>query len=157
MPIVLYRIDDRLIHGQVVLGWGRTLGADFIVLVDDAVRRSEWEQELYRMAVPPDVEVVFSSVTEAAEALPGWLSDGRRGIVLTGDIATMVGLVQATHLIPRVNLGGIHFRPGRTERRPYVYLTDEEYTELHELADAGVKVSAQDVPTAAPVPLKALG
>lgn len=157
MPIVLYRIDDRLIHGQVVLGWGRTLGADFIVLVDDAVRESEWEQELYRMAVPPDVDVVFCSVAEAAEALPEWLSDGRRGIVLTGDIPTMSALVQATHLIPRVNLGGIHFRPGRTERRPYVYLNEEEYAALHDLADAGVKVSAQDVPTAAPVPLKALG
>ncbi len=157
MPIVLYRIDDRLIHGQVVLGWGRTLGADFIVLVDDAVRGSEWEQELYRMAVPPDVDVVFSSVAEAVEKLPGWLSDGRRGIVLTADIPTMSALVQATRLIPRVNLGGIHFRPGRTERRPYVYLTDEEYAALHDLADEGVKVSAQDVPTAAPVSLKALG
>ena len=58
MTLALARVDDRLIHGQVVLGWGRPLGATFIVLVDDAVRSSEWEQELYRLAVPPEVEVL---------------------------------------------------------------------------------------------------
>ena len=47
MPIALYRIDDRLIHGQVVVGWGQPLELRFIVLVDDDVAASEWEQELY--------------------------------------------------------------------------------------------------------------
>lgn len=156
MPIVLYRIDDRLVHGQVVIGWGQALGIDFIVLVDDAVRQSEWEQELYRMAVPPEIEILFQSVAEAATALPGWLSDGRRGIVLTGDVSTMAELVNATELIPRVNLGGIHARPGRIERRPYVYLSEEEMAALRNLEEHGIKVTAQDVPTAAPVPLRSL-
>ena len=64
--IVLYRIDDRLIHGQVVVGWGQRLGIGFIVLVNDEVRASDWEQELYRMGVPPSIEVVFAGVAEAA-------------------------------------------------------------------------------------------
>ena len=53
MSFLLYRIDDRLIHGQVVVGWGQPLDAKFIVLVDDAVATSDWEQELYRLGVPP--------------------------------------------------------------------------------------------------------
>src|SRR2546430_8505615 len=72
MSIVLYRIDDRLIHGQVVVGWGQPLRVGFIVLVDDAVRASEWEQDLHRMGVPPQIEVVFASAAEAAERLPEW-------------------------------------------------------------------------------------
>ena len=59
MSLVLYRIDDRLIHGQVVVGWGQPLDIGFIVLVDDEVARSEWEQELYRMGTPPEMEVYF--------------------------------------------------------------------------------------------------
>src|SRR4051812_23393445 len=59
VPLELYRIDDRLIHGQVVVGWGRPLDIRFIVLVDDEVAASEWEQELYRMGVPPEMEVFF--------------------------------------------------------------------------------------------------
>src|ERR1051325_3089202 len=75
MSIALYRIDDRLIHGQVVVGWGKRLNVGFIVLVDDAVRASTWEQELYRMGVPPDIDVVFASTAEALTCLP----EGQRG------------------------------------------------------------------------------
>ena len=66
MPIQLFRIDDRLIHGQVVVGWGQPMGLAFVVLVDDEVAASEWEQELYRMGVPPEMDAVFASVEEAA-------------------------------------------------------------------------------------------
>ena len=71
MPIVLCRVDDRLVHGQVVIGWGRPLGVEFIVLVDDSVAASPWEQELYRMAVPPELEIRFATVAEAAAQLGG--------------------------------------------------------------------------------------
>ena len=67
--LLLCRVDDRLIHGQVVLGWGRPLGLDRIVLVDDEVAANEWEQELYRMAVPAGIEVIFASVAGAAKEL----------------------------------------------------------------------------------------
>ena len=59
VAIELYRIDDRLIHGQVVVGWGQPLDLGFIVLVDDEVAGSEWEQELYRMGVPPEMDVLL--------------------------------------------------------------------------------------------------
>ena len=68
MPIVLFRVDDRLIHGQVVIGWGTPLGVDRIVLVDDQVSTSPWEQDLYRMAVTPEMDVRFVTIAEAATA-----------------------------------------------------------------------------------------
>ena len=155
MSVALYRIDDRLIHGQVVVGWGQPLELGFVALVDEAVRTSEWEQELYRMGVPPSVEVRFVGVEEAAAQVGAWEADPRTGIVLTGDIATMAALCAGSPLVSRVNVGGIHFRPGRTERLRFVYLSDEEAAALRALAARGVTVTAQDVPTAAPVPLEA--
>ncbi|MGA2384190.1 MAG: PTS sugar transporter subunit IIB [Gemmatimonadales bacterium] len=154
--IVLYRIDDRLIHGQVVVGWGQRLGIGFIVLVNDEVRASDWEQEICRMGVPPSIELVFATVAEAAARLPEWEGDGRRGIVLTGDVDTMVSLARAMPGRRCVNLGGIHAREGRTERLRYVFLTPEEATKLRALAAEGVEVTAQDVPTAKPVPIAEL-
>ena len=157
MSIELFRVDDRLIHGQVVVGWGQPLGIAFIVLVDDEVRGSDWEQELYRMGVPPEVEVVFASVPEAIEALPGWQASERRSIVLTGDIAGMLQLAKgANGAVKKVNVGGIHYREGRRERLRYVYLSDDEARNLRALADAGVEVSAQDVPTGTRVGLEEL-
>jgi PTS system mannose-specific IIB component/fructoselysine and glucoselysine-specific PTS system IIB component len=154
MSIVLYRIDDRLIHGQVVVGWGQPLRVGFIVLVDDTVRASDWEQDLYRMGVPPHIEVVFASTAEAAERLPEWETDPRAGIVLAGNIDTLAALAGMSQRVPRINVGGIHHQPGRSERLRYVYLSDAEAAQLKKLAADGIAITAQDVPSARPVPLE---
>jgi len=157
MPIVLCRVDDRLVHGQVVIGWGRPLGIDRIVLVDEAVSASPWEQDLYRMAVPPGIELRFATVAEAAAHLAEWQASAVRAMLLTGDVDTMAALHRADGtVVHRINLGGIHHRPGRRERLPYVYLTDEELHTLEALQASGAVVTAQDLPTTAPVALKAL-
>lgn len=156
MALELYRIDDRLIHGQVVVGWGQPLDLRFIVLVDDEVAASDWEQELYRMGVPPEMEVFFDTVESAAENLSRYQDDERRGILLTGDIATMTRLVDATDDIRHVNVGGIHHKPGRMQRLRYVFLAPAEEAQLRALAERGLEVSAQDVPAARPVPLDEL-
>jgi PTS system mannose-specific IIB component/fructoselysine and glucoselysine-specific PTS system IIB component len=150
----IYRIDDRLIHGQVVVGWGQPLDLRFLVLVDDEVAASEWEQELYRMGVPPEMEVFFESVDSAARSLERYQREQRHGMLLTRDIATMKRLVQATRgSIRRVNVGGIHYKPGRTQKLRYLFLTPAEERELEELEAQGVEVSAQDLPAARPLPL----
>lgn len=153
MSIALVRVDDRLIHGQVVVGWGQPLGVGFIVLVDDAVRASQWEQDLYRMGVPPGLEAIFASVSEAGRHYADWERDPRVGVVLTGDIDTLTALAAAVPALGKVNLGGVHHRPGRTERLRYVYLSEDEVAKLRALTARGVAVSAQDVPTARAVPL----
>jgi PTS system mannose-specific IIB component/fructoselysine and glucoselysine-specific PTS system IIB component len=154
MPIALYRIDDRLIHGQVVVGWGQPLELRFIVLVDDEVAGSDWEQELYRMAVPPEMTVHFTTVAAAGALLAECARNPTPGIVLVGDIGTMGRLVAAVPgRIGAVNVGGVHHAPGRTGRLRYVFLTPSEEQGLRDLAALGVEVTAQDVPSARPVPL----
>jgi mannose/fructose/N-acetylgalactosamine-specific phosphotransferase system component IIB len=157
MPIVLCRVDDRLVHGQVVIGWGRPLGVQFIVLVDEGVAASQWEQDLYRMAVPPELDIRFMTVAAAAKQLDEWQGGNRRGILLTGDIETMTALHHASPaVVHRINLGGIHHRPGRRERLPYLYLTDEELRGLVALEAGGAEVTAQDLPTSSPVALRTI-
>ncbi len=153
MPIALYRIDDRLIHGQVVVGWGQPLELGFIVLVDDDVASSEWEQELYRMGVPPEMEVQFCDVASAGSAIDKYSHDPRVGLVLVGDIGTMQRLVLNNPSIKTVNVGGVHHSPGRTPRLRYVFLTPAEEDGLRAISAKGVEVTAQDVPGARPVSL----
>ena len=154
MPIVLCRVDDRLVHGQVVVGWGRPLDLHRIVLVDDEVRASPWEQELYRMAAPPEIAVEFASAAEAAPRLAAWESGRERVLVLVGTIGIASELErQAPGKLHKLNLGGIHAGPGRHERLRYLYLSDEELTMLQGLARRGMQISAQDLPTSRQVPL----
>jgi PTS system mannose-specific IIB component/fructoselysine and glucoselysine-specific PTS system IIB component len=155
VTLVLNRIDDRLIHGQVVVGWGQPLDVKFIVLVDDAVAVSDWEQELYRMGVPPEMEVRFHSVADAVRRLDDYRMETRPGILLTGDIATMRALVERGG-VRDVNIGGIHHRAGRVQHLRYVFLTPEEEEALRRLAAEGALVTAQDVPATRAIPLHEL-
>lgn len=153
MPIELYRIDDRLVHGQVVVGWGQPLDVTFVVLVDDTIASSAWEQELYCMGAPPEMTVSFESVDSAVAHLAEYQARLAHGILLTGDIDTMQRLVKAAGTIHTVNLGGIHHRIGRSPKLRYVFLAPEEEIALRELAATGVAITAQDVPATTPVPL----
>jgi mannose/fructose/N-acetylgalactosamine-specific phosphotransferase system component IIB len=155
MTLVLSRIDDRLVHGQVVVGWAQPLDVSFVVLVDDMVAATEWERELYRMGVPPDMELYIHDVAEARAAIPRYQADPRNGILLTGDTATMGALV-SDGLVRAVNVGGIHHRAGRTPRLRYVFLTPQEEADLRAMQAAGATVTAQDVPGARPMPLDEL-
>jgi PTS system mannose-specific IIB component/fructoselysine and glucoselysine-specific PTS system IIB component len=156
VSIQLYRIDDRLIHGQVVVGWGQPLGLQFIVLVDDDVAASDWEQELYRMGVPPSMDVYFHSVSDVRDRLDGYVRDARPGMLLVGRVQTMQQLVAQNPEITRVNVGGVHHAEGRAQRLRYVFLTSDEEDVLRDLQQRGVEVTGQDVPSARPVPLDEL-
>jgi len=153
MGIHLYRIDDRLIHGQVVVGWGQPLNARFLVLVDDLVASSDWEKELYRMAVPPEMDIYFADVATAVQEHARYAADPRPGILIAGDIGSMYRLAKGVRAIGSVNLGGVHHRAGRIEKLRYVFLTPAEEDELKALEASGVEVTAQDVPSAHAVPL----
>lgn len=158
MTVVLARIDDRLVHGQVVIGWGRPLGVDLIVLVDAEVAASDWEQEIYRMAVPEGMEILFAGPPEAGRRLPAWEASQARVLILTGDVDAMRELRdQAPEILTRINLGGLHHRPGRSERLRYVYLTEAEAEALRAMEAAGASVTAQDLPSTTPVRLRELG
>jgi mannose/fructose/N-acetylgalactosamine-specific phosphotransferase system component IIB len=153
MAIHLYRIDDRLIHGQVVVGWGQPLNARFLVLMDDLVASSDWEKELYRMAIPPEMEIYFADVGTAIREHAKYAADPRPGLLITGDISSMYRLVKGVKAVGSVNLGGIHHRAGRAEKLRYIFLTPDEEQQLRALEAAGVEVTAQDVPSARAVAL----
>jgi PTS system mannose-specific IIB component/fructoselysine and glucoselysine-specific PTS system IIB component len=156
VPIVLYRVDERLIHGQVVIGWGNELRPERYLVIDDELARSEWEQDLYRLAVS-ESEVVFASVEEARRELEGWKSASLRSILLTRDIGTMRRLAEGGLLQgEQVNLGGLHHAPGRERVLPYLFVSARDRDDLERLGAEGVEVSARDLPDAPGVPLASL-
>jgi mannose/fructose/N-acetylgalactosamine-specific phosphotransferase system component IIB len=109
------------------------------------------------MAVAPGIEVRFVTVADAARHMADWQSNGKRGLMLTGDVETMATLRASNpDVVQRINLGGIHHRPGRSERLPFLYLTDQELRSLQALESGGAIITAQDLPTTAPVALRSL-
>lgn len=157
MSVLLYRVDERLIHGQVVVGWGAALRPGRLVVVDDQLAGSPWEQELYAMGVPGEMAAEFWTVADAVERLPDWQGNGERVLLLTRDIATMNRLARTGLLAGvEVNIGGIHHAPDRTRVLRYVFLSDAERRGLERLSEQGAHVVARDVPSARGVELDEL-
>jgi len=156
LGIVLYRVDERLIHGQVVIGWGHQLRPDRYLVVDDELASSEWERDLYRLGAG-DSQVLFVTVEQARAQLAEWRATNERSILLTRDTATMRRLADDGLMAgERVNLGGLRHGPGRAEVLTYLHLSDEDVDNLEAMAAAGVDVSARDLPDAHKVHLETL-
>ena len=147
MPVKLARIDDRLIHGQVVLGWVPVVKPDRIVVACNRVAASDWERRFYASCVPPEVRTSFFSVDETAQQIDSAPYQQEQLLVLFESAEDVWKLVNAGIVLKEVNVGGLHYREGSVELLPFVFVTPEERTFLRELVKRGITLSAQDVPS----------
>lgn len=147
MPVKLARIDDRLIHGQVVLGWVPHVKPDRIVVANDRVAASDWERRFYTSCVPPDLKTSFFSTEEAAHRLTSELFLQESLLLLFESGRDVLALLEAGVTFPQVNVGGLHYRENSVELLPFVFLTEAERSSLRELVKRGVTLSAQDIPS----------
>lgn len=144
--VVLARVDDRLIHGEVVTAWTPTMRGNRIMIIDDEVVKDEFNVRVVKALAPAGTKVIVYSVEKAAEKLmvPG--VDGERIIILTKTPITFNRLIKAGVPIKEVNLGGAGIRD---ERKPFinnVALDPEEVKACEEMLNAGVRVYYQLVP-----------
>lgn len=155
MSWVLHRVDDRLIHGQVLVGWGARLHPVRIWVVDDGVATSEWERTLFREAAP-GIEVRVADVSEAAAEHAAEAAAPGAAFLLVRDLATARRLVQAGATVREWNLGGLHYAPGKDKLNDYVYLGPADRDDARALLALGASLIVQDVPASAATPLPAL-
>lgn len=155
MSWLLHRVDDRLIHGQVLVAWGQRLHPRRIWVVDDAVAANAWERDLLTSAAP-DADVRVVTAAAMAEAWAGESTAEGGAFLLVRDLRTALALVEAGAPIDRFNVGGLHYAPGKTKVNEYVYLDDADRARARALHARGVTLEVQDVPAARPEPLASL-
>jgi len=156
MPIVLVRIDERLIHGQVILGWVKFLKATVIIVVDDEIEKNEFRVETMKIAVPPSIEVEVYNVTLAVEKYLHHDFPDRNVILLFSRLKDFKRSLDLGFTIQEVNLGCIH--SGEVEILSNIAIKKEEAFYLEEIQKIGIhldlralpqdkQIDLQDVPT----------
>jgi len=155
MSWTLHRVDDRLIHGQVVVAWGGRMRPQRIWVVDDASASDPWEREMLS-TVAPGIEVQVVTVAEAATRYAAEAAAAGGAFLLVRDLATALALVEAGAAIPSFTLGGLHYVPGREKVNEYIYLDAGDRRAARALIARGVALEVQDVPATRPQPLLAL-
>jgi mannose/fructose/sorbose-specific phosphotransferase system IIB component len=147
MPLVQVRIDDRLIHGQVVVGWRNTLKPGRIVLCSDEVATSDWQRTIYMSAVPEDLIASVLTIKETIETIHSSRHDDERILLLVDSPKSIVRLVEAGVNIQEVNVGGMHFKPGKNQIAPFIFVDEDDINNFRKLYDKGIKLDGRDVPT----------
>jgi len=156
VSLELYRVDERLLHGQVVVGWGERLDVDYYVVVDAELAASEWEQDLYVSSVPEGVDVVFLDPGAPGEELRRARDREGAGCLVTRGTAAMRRLAERGFLEGvTVNVGGLSAGRDRDLRvTDYVHLSPAERDDLRVVAAHTAGVEARDLPDSPRVPLE---
>jgi PTS system mannose-specific IIB component len=153
--IALVRVDNRLVHGQVLEAWLPALDAHGILVADDEAAGNVLARSAMALAIPPGVKFEVLRVQAAADALkPGGKGPpAYRTLVLLRDVRDAEALHDAGVSMPQLNLGNVHFGVGRRQVAPSVFLDREELAALERLAAGGTKVEVRAVPTESALPL----
>jgi mannose/fructose/N-acetylgalactosamine-specific phosphotransferase system component IIB len=147
VPLLLARIDDRLIHGQVVHGWGSRLRPTWMGIVSDSLRADPARAGLYLFAAPEGTRALVLSIEETLLDATRRTIEAERSILLFPGIEEPLRLKQGGFPLVEVNVGGLHHAPGKSALFPYVYLDGKDREALRALAALGVRLTAQDLPT----------
>jgi mannose/fructose/N-acetylgalactosamine-specific phosphotransferase system component IIB len=149
----LVRVDDRLLHGQVLIAWGAALSVQRYLIVDDAMAQSAFERMLVE-SCGGGVPVEIRGTEEGAARMIALAREPQATVVLVRGLPQALDLVRAVRAaggtLDQLNLGGAHHAAGKERVHDYVYLDAADRAALTALTALGVRVSVQDVPAATP-------
>ncbi|OTN76351.1 hypothetical protein A5886_001428 [Enterococcus sp. 8G7_MSG3316] len=146
MAIELVRIDDRLIHGQVVTTWVKQKRIEQILIINDDIVNDPVQKSVFDMMAPQDVLVKTFSIHKFIEVYHKTTIKRRTLILLTNSVDALA-LCQGGVDFNTLNLGGMKNKPGRKQYTKAVSLNEEELKALKMINETGVKVEIQMIPS----------
>lgn len=111
MSINVFRIDDRLIHGQVVTAWMNYADAQQVIVVDDKVAADAFQQTLLKMTTPKNILLKILSVNEAQVELQDEIK--LRTIVIVRGPEQANAILFNNKVVNEINIGNMNMRPGK--------------------------------------------
>ncbi len=150
MPLVLVRIDDRLVHGQVVVGWGLLLKPGRIILCSDTIATSSWEKEIYMGAeamAPYPLSISVLTTEETLLFLNDKENEPEKIILLVETPLDILELIKRGVTVEKVNVGGMHYRQGKRRLAPYIFVDDRDIELFKEISQMEIELEGREVPT----------
>ena len=144
--ILLTRIDNRLIHGQVATQWNSTLGANLILVANDDVAGNKMRQNLMNMAAPTGVATRFFSLQKTIDVIHK-ASPKQHIFLVAENPSDVLTLVKGGVPIRKVNIGNLHMSEGKRQVATSVAVDDADVAAFKELQDLGVELEIRRVPS----------
>ena len=139
-----FRVDNRLVHGQVIEGWLPYVAARHLIVANDAMSADLLQQQIVSLAVPEQVAVHFVPV----DALPETLACcGESSLVLFADCQDARRALESGVAIRALNIGNLHYAPGKIQLFPHVALSPQDRDELRAMLQQQVELDFRCVPS----------
>ncbi len=146
MPkIVLTRIDNRLIHGQVATQWCGVVGANLLLVANDAVSTDDFRQGLMNMAAPAYAQTRYFSIEKTC-AIIGKASDAQKIAIICETPQDVLKLVEGGVPIKKLNIGNMHMSDGKRQVATSVAVDDKDVAAFKKLQELGVELEIKRVP-----------
>ncbi|HZF60766.1 MAG TPA: PTS sugar transporter subunit IIB, partial [Desulfovibrio sp.] len=139
-----FRVDNRLVHGQVIEAWLPYTGARHLVVANDELADDIMRQQIIELAVPQRVMTHFINVKELAATLN---SCGDDCFVLFANCQDARRACDAGILMQVLNMGNLHYAPDKLQVLPHVALSAQDREDLHVIQDHLVQLDFRCVPT----------
>lgn len=144
--ILLTRIDNRLVHGQVGVTWTKTLGANLILVANDNTVNDPLQQKLMKSTADSSgVQIRFFTLQKTIDIIHK-AADRQKIFIVVKTPEDALKLVKGGVPIKEVNVGNMHFAPGKEEVTKKVYVDEKDKEALMSMVNQGVDVYIQDVP-----------
>ncbi|MBI2361897.1 MAG: PTS sugar transporter subunit IIB [Elusimicrobia bacterium] len=153
--LTLVRIDDRLIHGQVVEGWLPVLKVRRVFVISDSAADDPVQRALMELSLPDGVALEVLTLAAAPAALKAAAAGGERALVLAPGPQEVLALHEAGVPFGSVNVGGLHFAAGTIQLGKAIFLDEEDMDSLEALAGRGVTIEGRAVPSESPLDVMA--
>ena len=144
--ILLTRIDNRLVHGQVATQWNSSLGSNLILVANDDVSTNAMRQNLMKMAAPAGVATRFFSLQKTIDVI-GKASPRQKIFIVAESPEDVLALVKGGVPIKKVNIGNMHMAEGKRQVATTVAVDDADVAAFRELQERGVELEIRRVPT----------
>lgn len=144
--IVLTRIDNRLLHGQVATQWCSSVGANLILVANDEVSTDKMRQNLMKMAAPAGVATRFFSLEKTIDIIHN-ASPKQKIFIVVETPEDVLALVEGGVPIKKVNIGNMHMSEGKRQVATSVAVNDEDVATFHKLQEKGVELEIRRVPS----------
>ncbi|VAW38163.1 hypothetical protein MNBD_DELTA02-155 [hydrothermal vent metagenome] len=149
--MLLVRVDDKLLHGQVLGAWAPSLGAKLLIVASDEVAGDSFRSAVMRACAEQDLEVLVSPVDEVAGAITGGTLDASQAILVVSAISEAYRLYEQGLRFSKLNIGNVHHKEDGRKICLSVILDPNDEDLIERFEDAGVEIDIRDLPTREPV------
>ncbi|MBI5235812.1 MAG: PTS sugar transporter subunit IIB [Deltaproteobacteria bacterium] len=145
--VMLVRVDDRLLHGQIICSWVPYLKADSLIVCSDEAASDKLLAGIMSECASDGLSVYVDRVDDAVRRMRQAQGNGGRTILVVGALKDAVRVYDAGVVFSSLNIGNVHHEENGRRITQSVIIDDEDEAMIQRLADRGVKIDIRDVPT----------